>query len=481
LSEISDLLSICEKEKLTEAYGEQTVEYDSKKNDIYIVSDLHLAAGAEEDGKYSGTENFFADQAFYRFLNHLQIKNPKQKTLLINGDFIDFLRIVKIPQTEQDFINWQNELEKIGISKSIEELKKSISSKEKTYGLKTHNFKSIWKIYSCYKGHVDFFLALSKWVKEGNRIIFTKGNHDLELYWFEVRNYIRYIIAYHIDNEKMITTLKDTIFPNTLFADNIVTIDKNIYITHGHHYDKYTVVLGSPTRDNGEELNIPFGSFFNRYLINKVELNYSFVDNIRPSQNILPIMLKERFFVGLKLLFYHIPFTLRIIPKQYYRYMFSRFFIYLLAVGLPVLYTAYVLYKHFFENSNIELPTLIQHVITLGFSYLFSRIIAFFHLSEPSYLDDVAEKLFKKNKSYQYFAMGHTHNPDLYNVGDQWYYNTGTWIPIVETDSTDLRHDKTYLFTHFEYKDGLHSPAVIYNWNDDSGREELYPLIRRKE
>ena len=480
MSEIAELLQQCEKNNLTLAYGAEIVKYDSNKNDIYIVSDLHLAAGTEEDGKFSGTENFFADEAFARFLEHLQKNKSKQKTLIINGDFIDFLRIVKIPKTDQHFEEWKNELEKIGIQKSIDELKTSVSNKEKIYGLKTHNFKSVWKLYACYQGHQDFFIALSEWVKKGNRILFTKGNHDLEIYWLEVRNYIRYLIALNIDSSSMELALKENVFPNSYFADNIVTIDENIYVAHGHHYDKYTVVLGNATLANGNELNIPFGSFFNRYLINKVELNYSFVDNIRPSQNILPIMLKERFFVGLKLLFYHIPFTLRIIPKQYYRYMFSRFFTYLLAVGLPLAYTLFVLYKHFFENTTIELPTLVQHILTLGFSYLFSRIIAFFHLSEPSYLDDIAKKLFKKNKSFRYFAMGHTHNPDIYNVGEQWYYNTGTWIPIVEADSEDLRHDKTYLFTHFEYKDGLHSPAIIYQWNDDSGREERYPVIRRK-
>ena len=476
---MSNYLNLLQEELKHDGYGETIVDLKSDGKDVYVISDLHLASGVEHDGKIAGTENFFADGAFERFLNHLNSTNKNSKILVINGDFIDFLRVVKIPTSEEDFESWKTELGAIGIDKSIVELKDSITKKEKVYGLKTFPFKSIWKIIASMSGHPRFFNALAHWLENSNQLVITKGNHDLELYWPEVRTYFRYHFARSI-SDNVENNLKNSVLPNLTFVDDILTFDDNTYITHGHIYDKYTNVIGKPTINNGTEINIPFGSFFNRYLINQVELSYPYVDNIRPAQNVLPMMLKEHFFTGLKLLFYHIPFTLKIIPKQYYKYMFSRFLIYVLAVGVPIGYTGYLLYQHFFSDANFELPKMIQTLVTLGFSYLFSRIVSFFHLSEPDYLDGIAKKLFKKHPKYKYFLMGHTHNPDVLELGNQKYFNTGTWIPIIEYDAAEVRHDKCYLFTHLKNDGHLISEPVIYFWNDDAGREEKYPLIRNK-
>src|SRR5258705_6703020 len=81
-------------------YGETLVTGKRVNTNVYVVSDLHLAAGKNANGNYTGTENFFADQAFASFLYHLLDKDAaKKKLLIINGDFIDFLRIRNYPST----------------------------------------------------------------------------------------------------------------------------------------------------------------------------------------------------------------------------------------------------------------------------------------------------------------------------------------------------------------------------------------------
>lgn len=166
----------------------EPVKYNANGEEIFVVSDLHIAAGKNNAGVYKGTENFFADDSFCRFLEYAhKIKKTRNALLIINGDIFDFLRITEypgkvkkvrfskrlkhalklnpvskpvIPAREfiaNQFLEWQSVLEQIGINKSIEELENSISKKEKIYGLFTDDYKSIYKLLSVRSGHPDFF------------------------------------------------------------------------------------------------------------------------------------------------------------------------------------------------------------------------------------------------------------------------------------------------------------------------------------
>lgn len=74
------------------------VKYDADSKEVFVVSDLHLASGMNAEGVYRGTENFFADDSFKRFLEHAQkIATSKNSILIINGDVFDFLRVTEFP------------------------------------------------------------------------------------------------------------------------------------------------------------------------------------------------------------------------------------------------------------------------------------------------------------------------------------------------------------------------------------------------
>jgi len=40
-------------------YGEETVSISSEDREVFVISDLHMAAGLNVNGNYDGTENFF--------------------------------------------------------------------------------------------------------------------------------------------------------------------------------------------------------------------------------------------------------------------------------------------------------------------------------------------------------------------------------------------------------------------------------------
>src|SRR5215472_124282 len=104
-----------------ENYGDPLVKISAQGAEIVVISDLHLASGRMQDGRYAGTENFFADGSLYRFIHAMLGRlQGKRAILVINGDVVDFLRIVELPQGEQDFKDWQALLLEVGIIKSIQ-------------------------------------------------------------------------------------------------------------------------------------------------------------------------------------------------------------------------------------------------------------------------------------------------------------------------------------------------------------------------
>jgi UDP-2,3-diacylglucosamine pyrophosphatase LpxH len=490
--------------------------------EVFVVSDLHLAAGVGPDGRCDGTENFFFDASFHRFLRHAHAHRTSPNALLIiNGDFIDFLRITYVPGVpkrltrwekflkrlkvhrrarrlqalsdtdreafRQDFVRWSQILAKIGIQKSPEELVQSISDKEEIYGLKTHDYKSVLRLDLVLQGHAEFFEALAEWLGWGHRIIIVKGNHDLEWYWRAVRNYLRLDLAERLARQRpgeaagtLRHTLLQTVLPNLTFIDHAMLIDGDVYVEHGHPYDPLTRVIGSDTVNNGEELNIPFGSFFNRYLLNLLEADYPYLDNIRPTKNILPLMLRHRFLTGLRLLIDHLIVIAKTIPKQYISYIFGQHLVWrVLLILLVTLGPPAWLLWHQSGSAAPGFIKILEWIAWLAAAYALIQLLAYAQLQEPDTLAQFARQQFAAHKDYRIITFGHTHNPDQFRAGDRWFYNTGTWIPMVETTTANVREDRTFTYLHLTRDAaGRLAPGVLRRWDDEAGRSEPMVLIR---
>jgi UDP-2,3-diacylglucosamine pyrophosphatase LpxH len=494
-----DLLLSYEKNDASRAYGAPVERIASRQRDIYIISDLHLASGKGIGGTFNGLENFFYDASFKRFLRHAEkTRYGKGALLVINGDFIDFLRIADVPVEEHEFEEWRGALERTGISKTNEELRRAVSPKERAYGFKTQEYKALWRLLIAMKGHPEFMSALVEWLLSGNEIVIVKGNHDLEWYWPGVRNYFRMALADRVRDLKkinIIECLRDIVLPRVLFADNAVEVDSTLYIEHGHRYDRYSHVAGPALLKNRKELNLPFGSFFNRYLINRIELIYPFIDNVRPRENLLPLLFKEHFFLGCRVLFQHVPFTLKMVPKSYFRYMFARLLPYMAPI-IFLIVAAIVSSVLFLKNGpgaghgaidffSTTIGGLIANPLKIVAwtiaSYFFTRVVAYFQLVEPDTLAENAGDLFDKSNGYRYIVFGHTHNPDQKIWGERRFWNSGTWIPMIEFSNAQVRIDKTFTFVHFAPgPSGALVPDELQHWNDDAGRAEPMAIVEGK-
>lgn len=474
--------------------------------EIIVISDLHMASGARSDGKYVGTENFFADEAFARFAKHilggLRI-SKRRAVLIINGDFVDLLRVVRIPKEQAEFDAWKALLDCIGVRNArthsdftAEELRKSIDAREVEFGLKTNDYKSVWKLAAVVEGHLQVFQALAAWVKDGHELIITKGNHDLEWLWKPVRDYARLVLG----------QLMNVNFPagaslligKVHFVDDALLINERLYIEHGQRYDRWTRVIGPPTLGKLEdrELNIPTGSFMNRYLLNQIEETYPFFDNVRPQQDLIPILIREHLPLGLRVLFSSVPMVFRLLPKGYYLYLFQRVIPMLLGIVIPLIALSFFLYRPVMDIVNsvtrsydaIPFSGMISSTFLMPMlGYFLMKFVSWAQLCEPSYLRDDAFTLGVKMRGYAALVMGHTHNPEQYEFARPdgsifRYFNTGTWIPIVETSSADIREDKTYTYLHFRpTRDASGNSGFaaegIRRWDDEALRDEPLRLI----
>jgi hypothetical protein len=75
---------------------------------------------------------------------------------------------------------------------------------------------------------------------------------------------------------------------------------------------------------------LPLGSFVNRYLLNRIEIAYPFLDNIRPTSNILAILLK-RFPLAIEILTKRVLALLKFVDKKAFAYVFGQALTFILA------------------------------------------------------------------------------------------------------------------------------------------------------
>jgi UDP-2,3-diacylglucosamine pyrophosphatase LpxH len=475
---------------------------------VLVVSDLHIAAGRDPaTGRFDRTENFFADEAFFRFLEHYRADAGKGALLVLNGDTLDFLRIVATPRTPRELAAWRDALAGLGMRMTTEELARSIDRKERRYGLGTEDFKCVWKLGEIACGHPRFFDALRAWLRAGGRILVVKGNHDVELYWPPVRLALRRMLGAAAGGAGR---------EPVLFCDTWVRLE-NLYLEHGHQYETATRVEGTPTLKvkegdrEVETIRLPPGSFVNRYLINSAEDIYPFLDNARPLSKSVRLILRRHPLKGLKLVppaFQLIRRSWRISGGSFGRSVLMLLnvvgpFVGIVAVAL-VLYLLGVLDRY--GAFGVGLAKIIHQVLQhLGKSRYFLCILgfalpyigsAFMDWREEHRKGRVLEDPFG-DEAYHgyigrypaaaatlvYIVFGHTHTQDaqLVRPGDGspgiLYLNTGTWTPLFDDDRPDLIGRAFRPFVRFDREPGGVYTHAYLQWNDERGGPDPIEIL----
>lgn len=509
--------------------------------DYVVLSDLHLAEGKDPAShRISRLENFFLDEPFERMLCHLQdLARDRGKTwvLIVNGDFMDFLRVTQIPDPSR-------------LPAGIP----PISPTKARYGLGTSPGESKWQLERIFEGHCVFFEALARFLLSGHHLVILKGNHDVNWFWPEVRYRFLELLEDRMrrlngngrtaQGEESIAKALDRveIRPWVYYVRDL------LYVEHANQYDPvnafrnflYPVLLDPECPAGRYEIDLPFGSFFIRYFFNKIEAHDSTAANyIRPS-SYFSTLLGRQFYVVWNVARNYLPsFTrtwrktrerrdgrYRDIEKRNHRLVLetgeeydlpeafariaelherpvaggrSEFLSRMLrrplqkllvtGAGLVGLSFLWSFLAEWILGSSTSLLVRSTASLVLNYAFIFAGILWFlfslrpgpeavlYRESDPRVLRRAAARI-AEILPVRYITFGHSHMEDIWKVPGQdiWYFNTGTWTPVLDAENRILRPV-------------LHMPALLVEsgkarlvrWNDGCGRFENLPVLKDPE
>jgi UDP-2,3-diacylglucosamine pyrophosphatase LpxH len=210
-----------------------------------VVSDLHLCEAEPPHPRHPlwkkfKSREFFFDEEFATFIRYLQTEGKDESVeLVLNGDIFDFDSVSTIPEEPTFKVSWL----------------------ESRRGLDSEKEKSIYKIEVILRDHPIWVEAVASFIKDGNKVVFVFGNHDLELSWIDVQKKILDIMG--LDNAQR---------RRVRFVEWFYISNKDTLIEHGHQHDPYCVnqdPINPVVIDyNRLMVRLPFGDLACRYFSN---------------------------------------------------------------------------------------------------------------------------------------------------------------------------------------------------------------------
>jgi UDP-2,3-diacylglucosamine pyrophosphatase LpxH len=424
-----------------------------------------MSEGWNENGYLSKLEDFFFDQSFERFLAYLLKKGEEggfHYRVILNGDLVDFLQFMTA--SGEDVIRGE-----------------TLTKKERNLGPGTSTRKTLWKLERLFNGHKVFFRALSDFIAKGNELFILCGNHDIEWLIPEVRE----------DFKKRISDLHPSSIP---IGDKITFLTwfyydplLSVFVEHGSQFDDLNSFdyLLCPYRKEGT-MDLPAGSFFVRYLFNRVEEIYPFADNMKPQVKFIKWGL-----LRLK--------TYRGWPPRIFR--FIQFFLGVLGKVGPLEESwAQELNKRqeeeigklaaisgIAESKLLELkerwvPSALHHRSRLG---LIGSFIGNFYL-DKHYYRRKAKKV-QEILGTRFIIFGHTHESDMWTLSSlpdgrkSEYINSGSWTKMLVENYEEalLKGENEFVYVHIGYHEKKQDVKMdLMRWNDSLGEGERVRLFK---
>lgn len=429
---------------------------------LLIVSDLHLSEGWDEETKrLSRNEDFFFDAPFSRFLSkqaRLAAEGGYRIRLIIPGDLVDFLQVTTVPSA--DSVDGE-----------------PITERERRFGLGTSPAKTCWKLRKIMNGHWRFFEAVAEFVAAGHDLVILPGNHDIE--WV-----IPAVQACFLDELRKYAPpeARDEVGPRVRFLPWFYYEPGLVYIDHGHQYDalnSFDMFLHPFLRDG--RIDLPAGSFFVRYLFNRLEIGYPFADNMKPLSQFLKwlicrIMFRPRMWCSLPVYFGSFRETLAKaapLDPEWKAEAEARQREALATVA---------------QESGITLANL-QALQSLWIASAIHSLRGlrlaksfFAYTGTEGGLGAIARRIHEL-LGVQYVLFGHTHEADIVEIGpgqpQAEYVNSGTWTKIFAESWEErlLREESEFVYVAFD----RHTRKMeLLRWRDDLGTGERVRLFARR-
>ena len=324
------------------------------KKTILVISDLHLGAGLIVNKRKNFLEDFHYDKELIEFIEYHGSMHYQEREveLIINGDFLDLLAVPFVPYFDDEFWSEQAALDK---------LKMIISA------------------------HPGVFDALRNFLTfPNNRLVYILGNHDAELIFESLREYL-------VDQFPKEDQSKFKILLN---ADEVYIPEEGVVLKHGHEYElahHYDVKNNIVADVEGKKYFIPpWGSYYVTRVINKFKEGRDYINAVRPINKFM-----------INGIIYDSLYTLR--------FGFANIFYFLMVRFVMI----------FKQNKGIF--EVLEHV---------KKEIILFQNYEV-----LTEDYVTTNPDVHALIVGHTHDPIFREYDDgSVFINTGTWTKMYNLD-----------------------------------------------
>ncbi|MFQ5847309.1 MAG: hypothetical protein ACE5IQ_06480 [Candidatus Methylomirabilales bacterium] len=424
---------------------------------LIIVSDFHLSEGWDEETKHlSRNEDFFFDTAFFRFLSkqvEIAAQGGYRLRLLIPGDLVDFLQVTTVPSGDR--LDGE-----------------PIEPRHRQFGLGTSSAHTCWKLKRIMSGHRVFFDALARFLSGGHDLVILPGNHDIEWVIPEVQaTFVSEMATRAPAGAEKGVAERIRFLPWFYLEPNL------IYVDHGHQYDRLNSFdhFLHPYLSDGR-IDLPAGSFFVRYLFNKVELSFPFADNMKPSTAFICWALKR--IEGWRNIPKYLRFFNETLKKagpikpewreQLEQEQAERLRALSGQTGLPV--------DRLSELQALWVQSAIHHAPKWR---LFLAFLGAAGGDDPltSFANRISALL-----DVRYVVFGHTHEADLQPLSNgppgAEYVNSGTWTKVFAENVEErlLKEESEFVYVLIDRA----GPKIeLLRWRDDLGAGERVRLFQR--
>ncbi len=465
------------------------------RRDYLVISDLHLRGGYDNP-----TERLYHfDEEFADFLRYYRMNRAAGRpwTLVIGGDFIEFLYITDLPDPEDRLLRGA-----------------TFAESESRFGPGTEALKSRWKLDRILRAsHPQLLLALARFVAGGNEIVVLRGNHDLEMSWPEVQAHFRRLIAEHHPTDVGYMAMKEAVAQRVQFPQWFWYVPNLLYVEHGSQYDPFCAtqhVLNPLVPQSPTKVQLSIAELAIRYFTNQMKtINAMAAENImsvseyigwvvRGNLNILPRI--ARLYAGMvwrvlaktgrpdaqaekavreendrRIAAVDEKFGLpagtaaqvnqmRARPVMRSTLATARFLaLDLIASGLVLAATVAAIL--FWYPARVGLLALVGAVAFLGL-IVYVGALRFRRIAEAAQLRLTAERIAELFR-VPYVILGHSHAAGSWPVagGHTTYVNVGTWVPT---------GDDAY-FVYFAVSDEDGEPrGRLWRWNKRRGEPEIF-------
>ena len=396
-----------------------------------VVSDFHMAGGRDERGRLARYEAFLHDAAFADFLGFVADRaeaNAETATLVLLGDFVDFLHTVL------------------------------------TAAARPSRATAVAKLDRIAEGHEPVYYALKAFRQRGGTIDVVPGNHDIELADTTVQRRLLEIIGAGTGSAAGVVCHRWIYYvPGILYAE------------HGSQYhdiNAFPALLRAPAADGLAA--IPLGSHMSRYTVDLLETLG--VGDERPPElgRAIPALaaMPRR--------------AIRTAPLH------ARFLTAVIAASLPLgsrsargraHYRADALPRYSAEvGLPVEVVDAIDRRAATSPLSPYRRALRALAARRRARAAAPAEYLHAACRSVDavlaraglavpFYVFGHAHRAEQVAIGPgATYLNTGTWSTMLPRDLRPARPSAALTFVEIEVPAGREPRAELLRWDPEAGR-----------